>query len=69
MGTIPPTFSPLTPGKLLRIKQFIPDILPMSKSKFWDGVKKGIFPQPVKLGPRVTAWKSEDLLALIEKGV
>jgi predicted DNA-binding transcriptional regulator AlpA len=63
-------FAPaLTPGTLLRVDQFIPTIIPMCKAKWWDGVKKGIYPKPVKLGPRVTAWKSDDLLALIEKGV
>lgn len=59
----------LTPGKLLRINQFIPDIYPICKSKWWDGVKKGIYPAPIKLGPRTTAWRSDDLIALIEKGV
>jgi predicted DNA-binding transcriptional regulator AlpA len=30
-------------------------------------VKDGRFPKPVKLGPRITAWRVEDIKELIEK--
>ncbi|MDP2433456.1 MAG: AlpA family phage regulatory protein [Pseudomonadota bacterium] len=43
----------------------IPALIPVKKSCWWAGVKSGRFPKPVKLGPRVTAWKVEDILALI----
>jgi predicted DNA-binding transcriptional regulator AlpA len=43
-----------------------PAVIPVSKSTWWQGVKTGRFPQPVKLGPRTTAWRVEDILALIE---
>lgn len=43
----------------------IPAIIPVKKSCWWDGVKAGRFPKPVKLGPRVTAWRVEDIRALI----
>ena len=61
---------------LLRIKQIIgepnatppiPSIIPISRSGWWAGVKSGRFPQPVKLGPRTTAWRLEDILKLIEE--
>ena len=42
-----------------------PAIIPVSKSTWWEGVKSGRFPKPVKLGPRVTAWRVEDIHALI----
>ncbi len=45
----------------------IPAIIPIGKSTWWDGVKKGRFPKPVKLGPRTTAWRVEDIRAWIEK--
>ncbi len=45
--------------------QPIPAIIPVSKSTWWAGVKSGRFPKPVKLGPRVTAWRVEDIRALI----
>lgn len=43
----------------------IPAIIPVSKSSWWQGVKEGRYPKPVKLGPRTTAWKVEDIRALI----
>ncbi|EFK96569.1 transcriptional regulator [sediment metagenome] len=43
----------------------IPALIPVKKSCWWAGVKSGRFPQPVKLGPRVTAWRVEDIRALI----
>ena len=40
-------------------------LVPVKKSCWWAGVKTGRFPKPVKLGPRVTAWRVEDIRALI----
>lgn len=42
-------------------------IIPVSKSTWWAGVKSGRFPKSVKLGDRITAWKAEDIRALISK--
>ncbi len=39
--------------------------IPVSKSTWWAGVKAGRFPKPVKLGPRITAWRVEDIRVLI----
>ncbi|TAK64618.1 AlpA family phage regulatory protein [Methylobacter sp.] len=43
----------------------IPALIPVSKSTWWQGVKDGRFPKPVKLGPRTTAWRIEDIRNLI----
>lgn len=43
----------------------LPPLIPVKKSTWWKGVADGRFPQPVKLGPRVTAWRVEDIRALI----
>lgn len=43
-------------------------VYPVGKSTWWAGVKEGRFPQPVKLGPRITAWRVEDIKALIAEG-
>jgi prophage regulatory protein len=40
--------------------------IPVSKSTWWAGVKSGRFPQPIKLGPRTTAWRVEDIQELID---
>lgn len=41
-------------------------IFPISASAWWLGVKAGRYPKPVKLGPNTTAWRVEDIRALIE---
>lgn len=41
-------------------------IFPIGKSTWWQGVKDGRFPKPVKLGERTTAWRVEDINALVE---
>lgn len=45
----------------------IPPIYPVSASTWWAGVRVGRFPKPVKLGPRTTAWRVQDIRALIER--
>ena len=58
----------------LRLYQIIGDpkreppvqpIIPVGKSTWWAGVKSKRFPQPVKLGPRTTAWKVSDIRLLL----
>ena len=44
----------------------IPAVFPVSKSTWWSGVKSGRYPQPVKLGPRITAWRVDDIRRLID---
>ena len=43
----------------------VPAIIPVSRATWWKGVKARRFPAPVKLSPGVTAWKVEDIRALI----
>ena len=52
--------------RLLRISQIIPHILPISKSQFWQKVKTGEFPQPIKLSERTTCWRASSIYKLIE---
>lgn len=44
----------------------IPPLLPIGKSTWWQGVKSGKFPKPVKLGERTTAWRVEDIRKLMD---
>lgn len=48
-------------------KRGIPAVMPVSKTTWWAGIKEGRFPKPVKLGPRTTAWRVEDIRQLIEQ--
>lgn len=45
----------------------IPPLLPISKSTWWVRVKSGEYPQPVKLGPKITVWRVEDIRSLIAR--
>lgn len=50
----------------LRLPQVL-GVIPVGKSTWWAGIKSGRFPKPVKLGVRITAWRAEDIHALIAK--
>jgi prophage regulatory protein len=56
----------------LRLKQIIgdkktntPALIPVSRSTWWAGSRSGRFPVAVKLGPRTTAWRTQDISAWI----
>jgi predicted DNA-binding transcriptional regulator AlpA len=36
------------------------NLIPVSRSTWWAGVRTGRFPQPVRIG-RITAWRVEDI--------
>jgi len=44
----------------------IPAVIPVSRSTWLAGVKSGRFPPPIKLSPRTTAWRVEDIIKLVE---
>jgi prophage regulatory protein len=45
----------------------IPALIPIGRSTWWQWVQEGKAPAPIKLGPHTTAWRAEDILALVEK--
>ena len=51
---------------LLRLPQVL-ERFPVSRSKWWAGVSKGEYPQPIRLGSRCTMWREEDIDQLIEE--
>ena len=48
----------------LRLPQVL-SVIPIGKTSWWEGVKAGRFPKPVKLSERCTAWRAEDIHELI----
>jgi prophage regulatory protein len=60
-------FGALSETGYIRQSQLIPAIFPFSSATLWRKVKAGTFPPPVKLGPRITAWRVEDIRTLIER--
>ena len=60
----------------LRLKQIIGDqkakppiqpIIPLSKTTWWNGVRAGRYPQPIKLSDNVTAWRSDNFQNLVDE--
>jgi prophage regulatory protein len=41
-------------------------VFPVSRSSWWKGIKDGRYPAAVKLGPRTTAWRVEDIRQLLD---
>ena len=47
----------------------LPDVLqlyPVSRSSWYEGIKLGKYPPPIKIGPRSSAWRLSDINKLIE---
>lgn len=53
--------SPKTP------RNYIEPKIPVCSSAWWEGVKNGKYPQPIKLGGRTTVWRESDILELINQ--
>jgi predicted DNA-binding transcriptional regulator AlpA len=69
---------PLPDTGFLRLRQIIgdaqavppvPALLPIGRSSFWAGIQNGIYPQGIKLGPRTTVWRVQDIRAILNQGV
>jgi predicted DNA-binding transcriptional regulator AlpA len=58
MGFIPET-------GFVRLPQVL-SVIPLGKTSWWEGVRSGRFPKPVKLSPRCTAWRAEEIRQLIK---
>ena len=50
---------------LVRLRQIL-DVYPVSRSHWYQGVREGRYPQPVKLSEGISAWKVSEIRKLIE---
>lgn len=51
----------------LRAKQILA-LLPVSRSTWWEGVKTGRFPAPVRMtGGKITFWRKRDIAELLRR--
>ena len=58
------TLAPVPTDSLIKLPQVLARY-PVSRSSFLAGVKSGIYPKSVKLGPRSVAWRLSDIDKLI----
>lgn len=49
-----------------RPRKAIAPLIPISRSSWWEGVRTGRYPKPLKLGAGTTVWKSAEIFALID---
>lgn len=58
----------LRPGGFSRLNALLQPKgpLPFSKSTVWQWVRDGYFPPPVRLGPRLVAWKNDSVIAFLQ---
>ena len=50
----------------LRLPQVL-ELIPVSRSRWYLGVKTGEFPAPVRLSANISAWRASDIETLIEQ--
>lgn len=56
-----------TTHRLVRLPEVL-RLVPVSKSTWWEGIRNGTFPKPIKLGPKITCWRLADILELMNTG-
>lgn len=50
----------------MRLKDVL-NLIPISKSRWYEGVRNGEFPSPISLGQRARAYRVCDIKALLDK--
>jgi len=46
--------------------QTVLNLIPISKTSFYAGVREGLYPAPIKIGKRTSVWRVSDIHQLIE---
>lgn len=50
----------------LRLEQVLA-VFPVSPSSWYQGIKDGLYPAPMKIGPRASAWRTSDIKTLMDR--
>lgn len=55
--------------QLLRLRQVLAPggPIPISKSSWYSGIAKGLYPKPIRVSARVSAWRADEIAALIQQ--
>lgn len=56
----------LREAEMVRSESNPTGLFPFSSHTLWRKVREGSFPQPLKLAPRVTAWRVSDVRSWME---
>jgi prophage regulatory protein len=54
--------------RLIRLPEVL-QLVPVSRSTWFSGVRSGRYPAPVRIGVRAVAWRHRDIRRLVEKGI
>lgn len=53
---------PATPVKMMRLAE-VEATVGLKRSAIYDHISRGTFPKPLRVGPRLVAWRSDELAA------
>lgn len=62
-----PAFSPRYPADAMLRLPVVLSLVGRSKAGWYDGIAKGVFPPPVRVGKRAVAWPAGAIYALLDK--
>ena len=51
--------------RLIRLKEVL-QIVPVSKSSWWAGIQKGVYPKGRKLTEKTTVWVYSEIMAIVD---
>ena len=54
--------------RLIRLPEVL-QLVPVSRSTWFSGVRSGRYPTPVRVGVRAVAWRLRDVKKLLEEGI
>ena len=60
-----PTTEHPTTDRLIRLTEVL-KIVPVSRAGFYNGMKTGHYPEPVRLSERCVAWRLSDIQKIVE---
>lgn len=50
----------------LRLNKVL-ELIPVSKTTWYEGIEQGRFPKPTKISANISVWRKQDIYNLIEK--
>ncbi len=57
-----------TLGRLLRLPEVL-KLFPISRAAWFEGVRAGLYPRPVRIGRRAVAYRERDVRQLLAQGI